>query len=316
MTETKTPQSSLVLANPFRPAFLGPRYWGTWLAIGFLFLIYLLPVSWGDALANLLGDLGRNLNAKRRRIARINLQLCFPELSEDERKQILRKHFRAQMRSVLHLGMVWWASKKYLQQRILLRGQENIEQTLARGKSVIIMAGHCVGLDAAGSAILMRYPVTGPIKLMKNPLINYFIVKGRARYGTIIYSREAGLRPIIKDVRAGHVMFYLSDEDLGPERSIFAPLFGHAKATIPVLGRMAKSCHAEVLPLMGCYDNKNHQYIVHVLPALENFPQGDDLIDATKMNQSIEELVRLCPAEYFLTFKLFRTRPEGEPKIY
>jgi lipid A biosynthesis (KDO)2-(lauroyl)-lipid IVA acyltransferase len=316
MTEKKSPQSSLVLANPFKPAFLGPTYWATWLMIGFLFLIYLLPISWSDALANMLGDLARNINAKRRRIARTNITICLPELEAAASKQLLRQHFRAQMRSVLHLGMVWWGSRNYLQTRIILRGQEHIEKTLATGKSVIIMAGHCVGLDAAGAAILMRYPVTGPIKLMRNALVNYFIVKGRARYGTIIYSREAGLRPIIKDVRAGHIMFYLSDEDLGRERSIFAPLFGHTKATIPVLGRLAKSCNAEVLPLMGCYDDKKHQYIVHVLPALDNFPQGDDLIDATTMNQSIEELVRLCPAEYFWTFKLFRTRPEGETEIY
>ncbi|MBI3187234.1 MAG: lipid A biosynthesis acyltransferase [Gammaproteobacteria bacterium] len=316
MTETKTPQSSLVLPNPFKPAFLGPRYWGTWLAIGILFVLYLLPISWSDALASKLGDLARNINAKRRRIARINLQMCLPELSDEQRKQLLHNHFRAQMRSVLHLGIVWWGSKKYLQNRIILHGQEHIEQTLARGKSVIIMAGHCVGLDAAGSSILMRYPVTGPIKLMRNSLINYFIVRGRARYGTIIYSRDAGLRPIIKDVRAGHIMFYLSDEDLGRERSIFAPLFGHTKATIPVLGRLAKSCNAEVLPLMGCYDYEKHQYQVHVLPALENFPRGDDLIDATIMNQSIETLVRLCPVEYFWTFRLFNTRPEGEAKIY
>ena len=316
MTEKKPPQSSLILANPFRPVFFSPVYWGTWLLIGFLFLIYLLPISWSDALANKLGDLARNVNAKRRRIAKINLSMCFPELDDDAKKQLMRKHFRAQMRSVLHLGLVWWGSRKYLQSRILLRGQEHIDKTLASGKSVIIMAGHCVGLDAAGAAILMRYPVTGPIKLMRNALINYFIVRGRARYGTIIYSREAGLRPIIKDVRAGHILFYLSDEDLGADRSLFAPLFGHTKATIPVLGRLAKSCNAEVLPLMGCYDDKSHRYNVHILPALQNFPQGDDLIDATTMNQSIEELVQLCPAEYFWTFKLFRTRPEGEPQIY
>ena len=316
MTEKKPPQSSLILANPFRPVFFSPVYWGTWLLIGFLFLIYLLPISWSDALANKLGDLARNVNAKRRRIARINMSMCFPELDDDARKQLMCKHFRAQMRSVLHLGLVWWGSKKYLQSRILLRGQEHIDKTLASGKSVIIMAGHCVGLDAAGAAILMRYPVTGPIKLMRNALVNYFIVRGRARYGTIIYSREAGLRPIIKDVRAGHILFYLSDEDLGADRSLFAPLFGHTKATIPVLGRLAKSCNAEVLPLMGCYDDKSHRYNVHILPALQNFPQGDDLIDATTMNQSIEELVQLCPAEYFWTFKLFRTRPEGEPQIY
>lgn len=316
MNEKQKTQSSLVLANPFHWSFFGPRYWLTWLAIAFLYVMYLLPASWSDTLAKLLGDLMRNANAKRRRIARINLQLCFPDIDDAARKQLLKNHFRSQARSVLQLGRVWWASRQQLQQFIEVRGQENIEQSLARGKSVIIMAVHSVGLDAAVVAMTLRYSFSGPMNIIKNPLINYFITRSRARFGGILYTREAGLRPIIKDVRAGYLMFYLPDEDLGRERSIFAPFFGRAKATIPVLGRLTKSCNAEVLPLMTCYDNTKHRCVVHVLPALQDFPKGDDMLDATQMNRAIEEIVQLCPAEYFWTFKLFKTRPDGEPRIY
>jgi lipid A biosynthesis (KDO)2-(lauroyl)-lipid IVA acyltransferase len=316
MTEQKSSQSSLVLANPFKWSFLGPAYWSTWLAIGFLFVLYLLPIAVSDALAKLLGNLMYHINAKRRRIARINLQLCFPGMTDDERKFIIKQNFRAQARSVLHLGRVWWASRNWLQQHIQVRGVEHVEQTLAQGKSVIIMAVHAVGLDAAVIAMTLRYSFSGPMNIIKNPLTNYFVIRSRARFGGILYSREAGLRPIIKDVKSGYLMFYLPDEDLGRERSIFAPLFGQAKATIPVLGRLAKSCNADVLPLMTCYDENRHEYIVHVLPAMKDFPHGDDLQDATQMNQAIENLVKICPVEYFWTFRLFKTRPEGEARFY
>lgn len=308
--------SPLVFSNNFSIGFLRPHYWPTWLSLAFLFAVNLLPAAWVDAIANILGDLARNINQKRRRIARKNLELVFPDLTNNERKALLRQHFHAQMRSVIHLGMFWWSPTSSLNKRIEVLGKEYIDQSLAKGKAVIVMTSHSVGLEAAVSAITMRYPVSGPFKKMKNPVTNYFLAKGRTRFGTIIYSREAGLRPIIKDVRAGNIMFYLPDEDLGKDRSIFVPFFNVQKATIPVLGRLAKTCNADVLPCISCYDVSQHKYKIHILPALTDFPAEDDVLDATRMNQAIEKTVKLCPAQYFWTLRIFRTRPEGEKRFY
>lgn len=314
--KTNIGTSPLVYSTRFSIGFFKPKYWASWISIVFLFVVNLLPAIWIDALANILGDLARNINKKRRRIARKNLELAFPQLTDDQRKDMLRQHFRAQMRSVMHFGLFWWSSKSRLQNRIEIIGQEHIDNSLASGKSVIIMTSHSVGLEAAVSAITMRYPVSGPFKEMKNKVTNYLIAKGRTRFGTIIYSRQAGLRPIIKDVRAGNIMFYLPDEDLGKDRSIFVPFFSVQKATIPVLGRLTKACNASVLPCISCYDESQHKYKIHILPALKDFPTGDDVVDATRMNQAIEETVGLCSAQYFWTLRIYRTRPEGENRFY
>ena len=308
--------SPLVYETAFRLAFLKPVYWPSWLAVLLLFLLTLLPAVVTDMLANVLGDIARNMNSKRRRIARKNLQLSFPELTEQARKILLKQTFRAQMRSVLHYGLFWWAPRWLLRKRIRIEGEQHIEASRQAGKNVIVMASHSVGLEAAVSAITLRYPVSGPFKVMRNPVINWLVARGRTRFGTVIYTREAGLRPIIRDARAGQLLFYLPDEDLGPKRSIFVPLFGVPKATIPVLGRLAKNCNADVLPCISCYDQTRRKYVVHVLPALEDFPRGDDEKDAARMNQAIEETIRICPAQYFWSLRIYRTRPEGEQRFY
>lgn len=316
MDKQSSGNSALLYDTKFRFSYLMPVYWGSWLLIVFLFLVFLLPASVQDRLANLLGDLGRNINKKRRRIARKNIELCFPEISEDEKKELIRKNFRHQARSVLHYALIWWAPNSLLNKRIKLVGEENIQQSLNNNRSVIVMAAHSLGLEAAVSATSMRYPVSGPFKPMKNKLIDWFVAKGRARHGTLIYTRQSGLRPIIKDVRAGCTMFYLPDEDLGKDRSIFVPFFGVMKATVPVLGRLSKSCRADVIPCVACYDESLHQYVIHYLPAISGFPNGEDEVDSQVMNHHLESLVKLCPAQYFWTMKLFKTRPEGEDRFY
>lgn len=308
--------SPLVYQTSFKWAYLKPVYWPSWLAVLLLFVLMLLPAVITDWLASGLGDIARNINSKRRRIARKNLQLSFPELTDQQRKTLLKNTFRSQMRSVLHYGLFWWGPQWLLRKRIIVEGAQHIEASRQAGRNIIVMASHSVGLEAAVSAITLRYPVSGPFKVMRNELINWLVARGRTRFGTIIYTREAGLRPIIKDTRAGQVMFYLPDEDLGPKRSIFVPLFGVQKATIPVLGRLAKNCDADVFPCISCYDAAQRKYIVHVLPALQDFPRGDDVIDATGMNQAIEQTIRICPAEYFWSLRIYRTRPEGDQRFY
>jgi len=309
-------KSALVYDTRFKMEYLKPAYWGVWLAVVFLWLFILMPAPLLDAVANKLGDLIRNVNKKRRRIARINIDLCFPELSDEEKKELIRQNYRHQARSFLYYGIIWWAPDFILKKRIVFEGRENIESSLANNRSVIFMAAHSLGLEAAVSAATLSYPSSGPFNPMKNKLVDWLVAKGRSRHGGILYTREAGLRPIIKDVRGGCTMFYLPDEDLGADRSIFAPFFGVEKASVPVLGRLSKSCRADVLPTMACYDEEKHRYVIHVLPAMKDFPTGDDYNDTLAMNKSLEKIIRLCPSQYFWIMKLFKTRPDGEAKLY
>ncbi len=293
-----------------------PEYWFTWVLIVFLYFLFLMPTMIHEQFAKILGALAYKFNKKRRNISKVNLGLCFPERSEGELQKTVKRNFRHQARSILHYGLIWWASQSVLNKRIRIEGEENIRSSLNNQKSVIVMAAHSYGLEAAVAATSIRYPISGPFNPIKNKLIDWFIAKGRARHGARIYTRESGLRPIIKDVRAGCVMFYLPDEDLGPDRSIFSSFFGIQKATVPVLGRLAKSCNADVIPCIACYDGENEQYVIHYLPKLENFPSGDDYRDSQAMNNELESLIKICSEQYFWTMKLFKTRPQGESRLY
>jgi len=122
--------------------------------------------------------------------------------------------------------------------------------------------------------------------------------------------------PLIRDTRAGNVLVYLADEDLGELHSIFAPFYGVQKATIPVLGRLTKLTDAVVLPCVSCYQPEQKKYVVKLLTKIEEFPSGDDVIDSTKMNQSIQDAIEVCPVQYLWTLRYFQTRPEGEASVY
>lgn len=74
---------------------------------------------------------------------------------------------------------------------------------------------------------------------------------------------------------------------------------------------MAKLCKAHVVPLMSCYNSDSGRYEVHILPALQNFPTGDEEADALAMNRAIEALVTPQPEQYMWNLRLLKTQRDG-----
>jgi lipid A biosynthesis (KDO)2-(lauroyl)-lipid IVA acyltransferase len=304
----------------FQLCLLHPRYWTTWLGLAALFITTLLPVSLIDRLGCRLGKVVAKKNKKRFNIAKTNLTLCYPEKSNDEIERMVGQHFQAQFRSLLHYPVLWWSPESAVRKRIQTSGFEQISEYRQQGKNVIVLLTHNVGLDFASAAISMAYPANGPYKAVRNPVIDWLIANGRLRFtnkhGGKLFTREDGLRPLIRGTRAGKVLIYLGDEDLGEEHSIFADFFGVKKATLPVLGRLAKSCDAVVLPCASCYQPESKTYLVKLLPKIEDIPGVSDEADSLNMNKAIERAIAQCPIQYLWTLRYFQTRPPGEVSVY
>ena len=304
----------------FSAALLHPRYWATWAGLSVFFLLTLLPMSITDWIGCRLGSVALKKNKKRFNIVKKNLSLCFPDSSDADIDHMIDEYFKAQYRSLVHYFLLWWRPIDVVRKKIKTSGFEKIEYHQSQGKNVIIMLPHTVGLEFAVAAIFMAYASNGPYKSMKNSVIDWVVANGRIRFGkakgTQLFTREDGLRPLIRETRAGKVLVYLADEDLGRKNSIFVPFFGVQKATIPVLGRLAKSCDAVVLPCVTCYDESVKRYNVSLLDAIEDMPAGDDEKDSRTMNRAIEQVIAYCPTQYLWTLRYFRTRPHGEASLY
>lgn len=304
----------------FRLALLHPKHWLIWFALGLYFIVTLLPQSVLDWLGCRLGKYVATKNKKRFNIAATNLSLCFPDKSAAEIKQMTAKHFQVQFRSILHYYILWWRPEFVVRKKIVKTGFEQIEDFKKQGKNIIILLVHSVGLDFATPAITMNYNAVAPYKKIRNPVMDWLIANARMRFttkhGGKLFTRDDGLRPLIREVRKGKTLVYLADEDLGEKNSIFVPFYGVQKATLPVLGRLAKSCNAVVLPCVSCYDADNKQYIIKLLPKIKDFPSGDDEVDSLKMNAAIESAINQCPIQYFWTLRYFQTRPPGEASVY
>ncbi|MCK5919225.1 MAG: lipid A biosynthesis acyltransferase, partial [Cocleimonas sp.] len=63
---------------PFAHSLLHPRFWLTWIALGFVFLVSLMPQTLRHYLGRSIGKLTYANNKKRRNIVLSNIKIAFP----------------------------------------------------------------------------------------------------------------------------------------------------------------------------------------------------------------------------------------------
>jgi len=283
--------------------------------LALIWVLHFLPLALLAPLGRALGLLLFHAAGERRRVGRINLRLCFPELSESERRKLLRRHFQAFGRAVLERGIVWWSSKARVKRVVRIEGLEHWKAV--EGQPVIWLAPHFVGLDMGGTRLAADYPAASMYSKQKNPHLDAILYHGRTRFVMPrLFSRQDGVRPMVKAIRDGLPFYYLPDMDFGPRDSVFVPFFGVPAATITGLSRMARLARAAIVPVLTRQLPGGRGYVLEFHPPWPDFPSDDVEEDARRMNAFIEARVREMPEQYHWLHKRFKTRPEGEERFY
>ena len=282
-------------------------------------LLSWLPIRVIAAISGPLSTIGWWLAKSRRRVALINLRLCFPQFTETEREKIARQHFRAYMQAALEHGFLWNASGERIRNYVSLH-DENEWKKFREGENqrpVIWLCPHFIGLDAAAIRISVDTSGCSIYSEQSNPDLDQMMLAGRTRFGNSkIIARTEGVKPIIRAMKSGLPFYYLPDMDFGARDSVFSPFFGVEAATITGVSRLSKLTGAVVVPVIATQRPKGAGYDVRFYPAWEAFPSNDDAADARRVNAFIEDRVIEAIPQYLWTHKRFKTRPPNEPSLY
>lgn len=302
--------------GPFERRFLLPQYWPIWLGVALLWCLSRLPQPFRHGLARMLAPLLYKRSAKRREIVHTNLWWALRERDEAERERLARAYFYHMAQAITDLGIFWWSSAGELHKRAYIEGREHLDKAMQSGQSIVLLTAHSIYLDFSGLVMTSLYPVVTYHNKARNPLVEWLMARARMRFGCLLYPRESGIRPAIKAVKKGYILYYVIDEDMGPEESVFAPFFGINKASLSAPARLTRMCKARALAVLPRYDPGSGRYVITISAPLEGFPGEDEQVNAAQVNKVLEGLIRKAPEQYMWSLRLFRTRPDGSPAPY
>lgn len=280
-----------------------------------MWLAHFLPLGALAAIGNAVGLAAFWLIPERRRVTRINLEKCFPQMSAPERERLARAHFRAFCRSFVERGMLWWAPRARVERMVRIEGLEHLRSL--GGAPAILFAPHFVGLDAGFTRLSCEANLVSMYAGQKDARFSALLMRGRSRFGEQrLVSRQEGIRATLAAMREGRPFYYLPDQDYGPRDTMFVPFFGVPAATVPGLSRIARVAKAKVLPCVTRILPGSAGYVLQIEPAWDNFPSADPVADTRRMNEYIERRVLEMPEQYLWMHKRFKTRPAGESRFY
>jgi Kdo2-lipid IVA lauroyltransferase/acyltransferase len=304
-----------------RPQFewylLGPKYWLVWLGLSFMWLVAQLPYVLHLQLAKVIGWLFYNFFKTRRHIAEVNVALCFPEKSPQEREQLVKENCYAAGMALFEMGITWWWSKKRYKNIYQIEGLEHLEKLQSEGIGAILTSCHFTNLDIGAGAVAHYFPVDALFRMHKNHALDYVQTRGRCSNNpdTRFIARQ-NVKDMIQSLREGRIVWHAPDQDFGRKKSVFVNLFGVPAATITTTSRIAKAGRAVVVPLTQRRLKDGSGYVVTIHKPVIGFPAKSDEEDAQLLISLVERAILEAPDQYMWMHRRFKTRPSGEKSVY
>lgn len=298
---------------------LHPRNWSSWLIIGLLRLLALLPHAWLISLGRYSGHALYYLLSGRRHVVEVNADLCFPDLNAEEKKQFVKDVFASSIIGFFETFYSWWASDAALQGIADYEGLELIEQHHQAGRGILVIGAHFTTLDLAGRLIRLKIDPDVSYRRQNNAVFDYCIYKYRSKRFTNVVEKSE-MRRLVRLLRDGRIMWLASDQDFGRQNSVFAPFFGQPTATLNSVSRIIKLTGAKPLLFVHYRFTDAHGKTRYRLRFSDPFGEqlgDDDLFNATLINKAIEDAVRVAPEQYMWVHRRFKTRENPDaPKLY
>lgn len=279
-------------------------------------VVQLLPLSVQFWLGNRIGDLLLVTGNPRARIARANIEKCFPNLTEEEQQRLVLDTLRATGIGVVESGAAWFWPNWRLRRHFDVIGMENLQQVFDQGRGALFMGIHFTPIEIGAACVNTVTSIDGFYRPHKNAVYEYVQALGRIwrnRKSQVIPNGD--VRGIVRALRQGRAVNYAPDQDYGRRRSVFAPFFGIQAATVKAPSQLAKAGNAEVVPWVTRRTPAG-RYEIEIYPPITDQLGNSELEDALAINQFVEARVRENPAQYLWVHRRFKTRPEGEASFY
>jgi KDO2-lipid IV(A) lauroyltransferase len=296
--------------------FWQPRFWLLWAGIALLRLAVLLPYPVLLQLGRGLGTLLRWTLPGRRRVAAVNLELCFPDASAQQRATWLREHFHSLGMAVFDLALALWAPDDRIARLVHATGLESIAAARASGQGVVVLTGHFPAAELAGRELQARLGRMAALyRPMRNPLVDELLRRGRARSTEQLIPKD-NMRQLIRALRQGYAIYFAPDQSHRRNYSALLPFFGEPAMTNTALTQIVRLSGARIVPMLTRRRADGRGYDVVLLPAWEDFPGESPEADALRVTRLLEGWIREATPQYYWIHRRFKGRPPPLPDPY
>jgi len=294
------------------------EYAAAWLGLK---ILGLLPRSAARFVGAAFAAIAYRLRTPLRRAAQTNLEIAFPEWSENKRNEVIRRMIQQAGWMAGEFSQLPKYTRNNIEQIVVIDGFENFDAAKRRGKGVLFLTGHMSAWELSSFAhALYGYPLHFLVRPVSNRRIDALINRYRCLSGNQPIGKNKSARAILKVLGEAGTVGILMDHNTSLDEGVFVNFFGIPASTSSGLARLALRTDAAVLPGFLIWDSSRRKYRLRFEPAVELSRTSDEEADVRENTQRftrvIEEHVRAHPDQWLWVHKRWKTRPPGDPPMY
>ncbi|HLZ97545.1 MAG TPA: hypothetical protein VKP66_06315 [Steroidobacteraceae bacterium] len=297
-----------------RPGLFAPKYWLTWSGVGILRVLELLPYAAQRFVGSRIGTLIRHMPLAYNRIARRNIELCFPRLSPVERSELLKRHCESLGIGLCEIATTWWSRNERVRKLAQVEGIEHLVAALAKGRGAILVGGHFTTIEIATRILGTVVPLNVVYRPTKNALLARVMYQGFARHGHPIAHDD--IRSMIRALRLNEAVWYAPDQSFRNKGAVMADFFAIPAATSTATSRLARISGAAVLTYFPERLPGNAGYRVQIGPELPDYPSGSPIHDVDRFNALLQAQILKVPEQYLWMHRRFKGLSADYPDYY
>ncbi len=284
--------------------------------IALIKFLSLLPLSVGRALSRLGAYLMYIVGSDSRFVTEINLKLCFPEKSAEQRKVLTQKSMLASTQLLFEITKIWLqAPEKSLQMINKVVGEDVLENVLNDDtRGVLIVSPHVGNWELLYTYLAKNHQLAGLYRPPKLIELEPIILEGRERAGgKLIRTSQMEVRKMLKLLKSSGGLFLLPDQQPPLGSGVFAPFYGQDAYTMTLLQGLAKRTNAHLL-IASCIREADGFKLE--FKTLTINVELDESEFAGQLNRAMEEVINEDPAQYEWAYKRFKSLEKGVTDIY
>ncbi|MCK4224772.1 MAG: lysophospholipid acyltransferase family protein [candidate division Zixibacteria bacterium] len=278
-------------------------------------LLNFLPRSFAISVGGFLGRLAYLLIADARKRTQRNLRLAFgKELDETKLRRLASQVFENVGKNVadaVRLKKMRWEDIERITE---IEGLGYFDRAYRTGKGVIGFTGHISNFELMAAYFSLRgYKLSVVGRELYDPRLDRLLVENRESVGLENIPSSAGIKPILKVLRAGKFLGVLADQDSSRVRGVFVDFFGRPARTPAAPALFAYKTGSPIVPMAIVRKDKN-KYKIIVKPPVELTFSEDrekDIVDVTqKCTRVLESIIREYPDQWLWMHDRWESKPD------
>ena len=281
----------------------------------FVIIVKYTPRFITDGILSFFALLAYKIDARHRKIARVNLDLAYEDkINEEEKRRITKKCYKNLLYNMRDFVENQGTSKERLLSKVTIHNEHFYTDVKQEGKGVIFLTAHYGNWELLPLCMGATFgKLWGVGRNLDSEKMNEVLKKNRNQFNVHMLEKSGAIRGLFKALKNGENIGLLVDQNTRKKEGILIDFFGKLARHTPSAALIARKTGTPIVPAYITTNDYINYDITFYEPiiTLKTDDSEEDIQKSVQAQANItEQIIRKKPDEWFWLHRRWKNQYE------